>query len=348
MNSQLFKTLPAVNKIHKECPLSNIAYQKILQDRQDLKNILSGKDNRFIFILGPCSAWPKEAVFEYADKLSKLNKQLEKYFKLVMRVYIQKPRSIHGWKGSINQPDIFSEPNIVAGIKYSRSMMINIIEKGVPIADEALYTQTIAYFSDLPSWYAIGARSSEDQEHRLLAAVLDMPVGLKNPTSGSISIGANSVAVAQQPHVAVFNSQEIHTKGNQYAHLVLRGGHNGPNYAVQNLEEAQIEFQKHQILHPSIIIDASHDNCIIQNKKDHYHQIEIILETVKMLKKRSDLRALVKGFMLESFIKNGNQTIDLNQPEKIDFNGLSITDPCLGWEETELLLFKLMRIIADD
>lgn len=348
MNSKFIRTLPTVKKILKEIPLSDIARQKILQDRQELKNIISGKDKRYIFILGPCSVWPREAVFEYADKLSKLNKQLKKYVKLVMRVYIQKPRSIHGWLGSINQPDIFSKPNIEAGIKYSRSMMIKIIEKGVPIADEALYTQTIDYFLDLPSWYAIGARSSEDQEHRLLASVLDMPVGLKNPTSGSLSIAANSVSVAQHPHVAVFNSKEIHAQGNHYAHLVLRGGQNGPNYAVQNLEEAKIEFQKHQILHPSIVIDASHDNCIIKNKKDHYHQIKIILDTVKMLKKRKDLRSLVKGFMLESFIKNGNQAIDLNQPEKIDFDGLSITDPCLGWEETELLLFELVRIISDD
>ncbi|QBR83426.1 3-deoxy-7-phosphoheptulonate synthase [Legionella israelensis] len=340
MNYTVIKTLPPVEDIIQAFPLSPSAQAKIQQDRREVKNILEGKDDRLLMIIGPCSAWPKEAVLKYAKKLLKLNELVKDKLKLIMRVYIQKPRTTKGWTGPVNQPDIFSPPDIEAGIKYTRDMMIKVIEMGLPIADEALFTHNAKGFLELLSWVAIGARSSEDQEHRIFASALDCPVGLKNPTHGSLAIAVNSIIAAQHPHVAVFDRDEVQTHGNQYAHLVLRGANHAPNYSIQHLEEAKRQMDKHHIHHPSLIIDASHDNCLVDGKKDYRLQPSIILNLLKDLKSRPDLRKLVKGFMVESFLQEGKQTVNIKQPKTVDLSGLSITDPCLGWQKTEELLLQ--------
>ncbi|KTD15859.1 3-deoxy-7-phosphoheptulonate synthase [Legionella israelensis] len=340
MNYTVIKTLPPVEDIIQAFPLSPSAQAKIQQDRREVKNILEGKDDRLLMIIGPCSAWPKEAVLKYAQKLLKLNELVKDKLKLIMRVYIQKPRTTKGWTGPVNQPDIFSPPDIEAGIKYTRDMMIKVIEMGLPIADEALFTHNAKGFLELLSWVAIGARSSEDQEHRIFASALDCPVGLKNPTHGSLAIAVNSIIAAQHPHVAVFDRDEVQTHGNQYAHLVLRGANHAPNYSIQHLEEAKRQMDKHHIHHPSLIIDASHDNCLVDGKKDYRLQPSIILNLLKDLKSRPDLRKLVKGFMVESFLQEGKQTVNIKQPKTVDLSGLSITDPCLGWQKTEELLLQ--------
>ncbi|QDP71954.1 3-deoxy-7-phosphoheptulonate synthase [Legionella israelensis] len=340
MNYTVIKTLPPVEDVIQAFPLSPSAQAKIQQDRREVKNILEGKDDRLLMIIGPCSAWPKEAVLKYAQKLLKLNELVKDKLKLIMRVYIQKPRTTKGWTGPVNQPDIFSPPDIEAGIKYTRDMMIKVIEMGLPIADEALFTHNAKGFLELLSWVAIGARSSEDQEHRIFASALDCPVGLKNPTHGSLAIAVNSIIAAQHPHVAVFDRDEVQTHGNQYAHLVLRGANHAPNYSIQHLEEAKRQMDKHHIHHPSLIIDASHDNCLVDGKKDYRLQPSIILNLLKDLKSRPDLRKLVKGFMVESFLQEGKQTVNIKQPKTVDLSGLSITDPCLGWQKTEELLLQ--------
>jgi len=341
MNYTIIKKLPPVEEIIQAYPLSEAAQKRVIQDRQEVKNILEGRDQRFLMIIGPCSAWPVDAVLEYASRLAKLNDKLNHALKLIMRVYIQKPRTTKGWTGPVNQPDVFSFPDIEAGVRYTRDMMVKVIEMGLPIADEALFTHNAKGFIELLSWVAIGARSAEDQEHRIFASALDCAVGMKNPTHGSLAIGVNSIVAAQHPHVAVFDGDEVQTKGNQHAHLVLRGANHAPNYSLPHLEEVLQHMTKHHIQNPAVIVDASHDNCLVHGKKDFRRQPKIVMDIINSLKKRPDLRQLVKGFMVESYLKEGSQAVNLDNPTALDLSGLSITDPCLGWEETEEFLLSL-------
>ncbi len=347
MNYTVIKKLPPIEEMMQDFPVSSQAYQRIYQDRQEIKAILEGVDQRFVMIIGPCSAWPKPAVLEYAERLLELNEKVKHVLKLVMRVYIQKPRTTTGWTGPVNQSDVFAFPDIESGIRYTRDMMIKVIEMGLPIADEALFIHNAKGFLELLSWVAIGARSSEDQEHRIFASALDCAVGLKNPTHGSLTIGVNSIVAAQYPHVAVLDGNEVQTHGNRYAHLVLRGSNHAPNWSIEHLEEVRQQMIKHKLYNQSVIIDASHDNCLVNGKKDHTLQPKIIFEILENLNQRPELRNLVKGFMVESFLQAGNQNVDLKNPEAINLSGLSITDPCLGWDETEAFLLKLanMRIL---
>lgn len=345
MNYSIIKKLPSMEDLLQEFPLSEKNKERIIQDRKEVKEIIEGKDPRLLIIVGPCSAWPREAVLEYATRLLKLNEALKHRLKIIMRVYIHKPRTIKGWAGPLTQPNPFLEEDIESGLRYTREMMVKIISMGLPIADEALFIQQEKGFLELLSWLAIGARSSENQEHRVFASAIDFPVGLKNPTHGTLIIGVNSVIAAQQSHVTIWDGFEIKTMGNPYAHLVLRGSNQKPNYSIKHLEEVKNYMEINQVSNPSIIIDASHDNCIVKGKKDHKQQIKVVLNTIKNLKKRPKLKKLVKGFMIESFLKEGQQIV--TDIEKAwDLNGLSITDPCLGWEETEKLLFELVKQIS--
>src|SRR3990167_5931995 len=346
MNYTIIKKLPKVESLLQAFPLTHTACIKIAEDRKEVKDILAGNDKRLLIIVGPCSAWPKEAVFEYAKRLAKVNEKVKKTLKIVMRVYIQKPRTTKGWTGPVNQPDVFANPDIEKGVRYTREMMIKVIEIGLPIADEALFTHNAKGFLELLSWVAIGARSAEDQEHRIFASAIDCAVGMKNPTHGSIAIGVNGVVAAQHPHVAVFDGYEVQTQGNPYAHLVLRGGNHAPNYSATFLEEVKRYMDSHHIQNPSVMIDASHDNCLKNGKKDHSLQPQIVFEVLDSVKNRSDLKTLVKGFMLESFIKEGHQKIDDKNAATVDLQGLSITDPCLSWDHTEAFLLQLMEKVA--
>ena len=341
MNITIIKKLPSVEDIIERFPLSESGHRKINRDRNEIKNILEGKDSRFLVIVGPCSAWPMEAVLEYAHKLKNLEEKLKDHIKIVMRVYIQKPRTTKGWTGPINQPDPLKKANIENGIYYAREMMVKVVELGLPIADEVLFTHNAKSFQELLSWVAIGARSTEDQEHRIFASALGCAVGLKNPTYGSIDIGVNSVVAAQHPHIAILDGHEVQTHGNPYAHLVLRGGQQGTNYSKEHIKIAEKEMEKHGIQNPAIIVDASHDNCKVDGKKFHRQQIKVVREVLETMKNENELRKVVKGFMIESFIKEGNQKIDPTHPENIDLGGLSLTDPCLDWEQTEELLLEL-------
>lgn len=341
MNYMPIKMLPSVEEIMQRYPLSKSGFDKIMTDRQEIKYILEGKDDRLLIIVGPCSAWPDEAVFEYAKRLKEVNEQVKHALKIVMRVYIQKPRTTKGWTGPVNQPDPFAEPDIKAGIYYARNMMVKVIEMGLPIADECLFTHNARGFSELVSWFAIGARSSEDHEHRIFASGAACPVGMKNPTHGALDIGINSVIAAQHSHVAAIDGYAVKTFGNPYAHLVLRGSNKAPNYSLAHLEKVQREMTFHQVKNPAVLIDVSHDNCLIKGKKNHNAQPDIIFEVMEYLKNRPDLRQIMKGFMIESYLKEGNQKVEHCTPSAIDLDGLSITDPCLSWEKTASLLFEL-------
>nr|WP_241972218.1 3-deoxy-7-phosphoheptulonate synthase [Legionella cherrii] len=344
MSYSVLKKLPPVEEIIQEIPLSPLAHQQIARDREEVKAILEGRDHRLLMIVGPCSAWPKKAVLEYARRLVQLNKKVKHELKLIMRVYIQKPRTTKGWTGPVNQPDLFSAPDIASGIKYTRDMMVKVIEMGLPIADEALFTHNAKGFLELLSWVAIGARSSEDQEHRIFASSLDCAVGLKNPTHGSLAIGVNSIVASQHDHVAVFDGYEVQTHGNPHAHMVLRGSNHAPNYSIAHLKEVKHHMDMHQIINPSIIVDVSHDNCLVDGKKNHQLQPSIALNVLESIQSHPDLKKLVKGFMVESFIKEGNQKVDAMNPDDLDLSGLSITDPCLSWEQTETFLLELAKM----
>lgn len=344
MNITVIKKISPAEEIIQRFPLGEKEHKKISQDRNEIKDILGGKDKRLLLITGPCSAWPKEAVWEYARRLKALESKARKNLKIVMRVYIQKPRTTKGWTGPVNQPDPRARPDIEAGILYCREMMARIVELGLPIADEALFTHNAKPFVELLSWIAIGARSVEDQEHRVFASALPCAVGMKNSTAGSIKIGVNSIVAAQYPHVAALNGYEVETHGNPYAHLVLRGGETGTNYSTKHIESAKKEMEKHGIVNPAIVIDASHDNCLLNGVKNHDSQISVIRECMETFRKNPDLLKIVKGFMLESFIKEGNQKVDAGAPDKLDRGGLSITDPCLGWDDTEKLILELNKL----
>ncbi|MEN9946536.1 MAG: hypothetical protein RLZZ293_922 [Pseudomonadota bacterium] len=341
MSFEIIKKVPTSEEIMQKIPLSDLAYQSIAEHKQQIEAILRGDDKRLLLIVGPCSAWPEDAVVEYAKRLKKLSDQVQDKIKLVMRVYIQKPRTVKGWTGPINQPNPLQEPDIEAGIWYCRKLMTQVVEMGLPIADECLFTHNSRGFQELLSWVAIGARSTEDQEHRIFASSLECPVGMKNPTHGSLKIAVNSIMAAQNSHYAVFDGYEVKTSGNKFAHLVLRGSNEQPNYANQYLYEVASIFEKSSVVNPAIIIDVSHDNCIINGVKDHNAQAKIVLDILADIQDKPQLSKLVKGFMLESFIKGGKQNIEtvLN----IDLDGLSITDPCLSWDSTE----QLIKQVAD-
>lgn len=332
------RKLPTSDEIISAHPLSEAGYATIAKDREEVRAILSGEDDRLLFIVGPCSAWPFVAALEYGQRLAKLAEEVKDDLKLIMRVYIQKPRTTKGWTGPVNQPDPFADPDVEKGAMYARSLMVKLIELGLPIADEAVFTHNARGFIELLSWVAIGARSTEDQEHRIFASAQDCPVGMKNPTSGSIKIGVNSVIAAQRHHTAVFDGYQVETSGNAYAHLVLRGGANGPNYHLDDLFKAQKLLEEQDLENTSLVIDASHENCRVQGDKNPEYQRDVIREVMYNLQKHPDLRRTVKGFMLESFLKTGNQKVEKLTPESIDVHGLSITDPCLGWEATEELI----------
>lgn len=344
MSYKVIKQLPDIDELLKDMQLSENGKKSVKQNRLEIENILSGKDDRMLLIVGPCSAWPNTAVLEYAKRLANLTSRVEHKMKLVMRTYIQKPRTIKGWTGPVNQPDPLLPPDIEKGIKYCHKLMVDVVEMGLPIADEALFTHNARGFLELLSWVAIGARSGEDQEHRIFASSLDLPVGIKNPTHGSLKIGVNSIVAAQHQHVAVFDGYEVETDGNPYAHLVLRGGAGKPNYDVASIEEARQHLLKNEVVNPAVIVDVSHDNCLINGKKDHMAQVEIIKDVIKNVRDVPELRQVVKGFMLESFILPGNQNIET--VENCNLDGLSITDPCLGWDDTEKLILELADIVV--
>lgn len=341
MSYKIIKKMPTTDEIIAAHPISDAAMARVKQDIKEVCDILAGRDDRLLFIVGPCSAWPSPAVLEYAKRLKKLSDSIDTKVKVLMRVYIQKPRTVRGWLGPVNQPDPFAPADISKGIAYCRDMMVKIVEMGLPIADEALFTHNAKGFAELLSWMAIGARSVEDQEHRIFASGADCPVGMKNGTSGSIDVAVNAISAAQHKHVAVIDSYQVETGGNPYAHLVLRGGETGPNYHPEHIHAAKKMFEKHRIKNPAILIDGSHDNCKVDGVKDGARQASVLQESMTYMKTDPEYRRLVRGFMVESFLKGGSQKVEAATPETIDRGGLSITDPCLGWEETEKLLTEV-------
>jgi 3-deoxy-7-phosphoheptulonate synthase len=343
LNFTVVRKLPAMESIIERYPLPKKAEAQIAKDRAEVHDIIAGRDERLLLLVGPCSAWPSEAVLTYAKRLKKLSDTVSKKIKIVMRVYIQKPRTIKGWLGPVNQPDPYEPPDIAEGAAYCRDMMVKIVGLGMPIADEAVFTHNAKGFAELLSWMAIGARSVEDQEHRIFASGSFCAVGMKNGTTGSIEVAVNGIVAAQHKHHAVWEGHQVETQGNPYAHLVLRGGRAGPNYGIEHILEAQNLFEKHKVRNPAVIIDASHDNSMIGSVKVPEQQAMVVREILAVRKVNPVIRKLVKGFMIESFLKEGSQKIEKCTTKTIDREGLSVTDPCLGWDATEKLIREMTK-----
>lgn len=343
MNYKVVKQIKLPQVYRCTMLLNETIRSSVLKHRHQIKSILKNEDSRFILIIGPCSAWPSQAVLNYAKRLKTLIDEYEQILKIVLRVYIHKPRSSVGWAGPVSQPDLFASPDFEAGLVYCSEMLTQIAPLDIPIASELLFPHHQENFLDLLSWAAIGARSSENPEHRILASRLNLPVGLKNPTNGAVEAGINSVVAAQSEHDCILDQYHVRTLGNEWAHLVLRGGINSPNYSLQHLNLVYEKMRLQNVKHPAVLIDASHDNCLLNGIKQYQTQPNIIYGIIENLFVNPHLQSVVKGFMVESFIERGNQSIE---SQSLNLNGLSITDPCLGWDETEEFIHRFSQLLV--
>ncbi len=319
---------------------------KQIKDENDkaLRDIFEGRDNRFIVIVGPCSADEEESVCDYARRLSEVSKLISDKIFTIVRVYTGKPRTTgEGYKGMMHQPDPNGEPNMAEGIKAIRNMYLRVIrETGLPIADEMLYPSNLPYVDDILSYIAIGARSVENQQHRLTSSGIDVPVGMKNPMSGDLSVMFNSIRAAQQSHDFIYGDDEVKSSGNPLAHAIMRGSVNRrgvhiQNYHYEDLILAADMYDAGKYANPAVIVDANHSN----SKKIHTEQPRIVKDILHSRSCSDRLKKLVKGVMIESYIMGGNQGNDI----KGHIYGKSITDPCLSFEDTKKLLLEMYQIL---
>ncbi|KMQ50265.1 phospho-2-dehydro-3-deoxyheptonate aldolase [Chitinispirillum alkaliphilum] len=313
---------------------------KEVKEKRDiqLRKVMENGDERFVVVVGPCSAHNEDAVCEYVSRLAAVQQKVEDKLLIIPRIYTNKPRTTgEGYKGMAHQPNHLESPNLVEGILAIRKMHIRALsESGLSSADEMLYPNNHSYLDDLLCYVAVGARSVENQQHRLTASGLDIPVGMKNPTSGDLKVALNSVYAAQIPHSFSYNGYEVSTDGNQYSHLILRGAvdHHGqviPNYHHEDLMYAAEQYEKRSLKNPAIFVDTNHDN----SGKRYKEQSRIALEVMRSRKYSSLLNRYIRGLMIESYIEEGSQKPDEN------VFGKSITDPCLGWDETERLIYTI-------
>lgn len=345
MSFKNIRKMLSVSDVQRLTPLTDdIKSIKDENDRQ-LRDIFSGKDNRFIVIVGPCSADDEDAVCDYAHRLAKVRDKLKDKLFIVMRVYTGKPRTTgEGYKGMMHQPDPNKAPNMCEGILAIRRMYLKVIkETGLAIADEMLYPSNLPFVEDILSYIAVGARSVENQQHRLTASGIDCPVGMKNPMSGDLSVMFNSIKAAQQSHDFLYNGYEVMTSGNPYTHCIMRGSVNKrgvhlQNYHYEDLMLATEMYEKADYKNPAIIVDSNHSN----SKKNHMEQPRIIKDVLHSRRCSDKLKEIVKGVMIESYIEGGNQTCSADTPH---IYGKSITDPCLSFEDTETLLNEIAELI---
>ncbi|MBI4685424.1 MAG: 3-deoxy-7-phosphoheptulonate synthase [Nitrospirae bacterium] len=342
MSFNYIMEMPSVREILERIPLSE-ELKKIKGKRDsEITAVLKRESEKFLVIIGPCSADNEDAVCEYVSRLARLQDEVKEKIILIPRIYTNKPRTTgEGYKGMAHQPKPTEEPNMVKGLKAIRKMHIRAMkESHLTAADEMLYPGNYPYLEDILSYVAVGARSVENQLHRLTISGLDVPSGMKNPTGGDIEVMLNSVQAAQMPHVFVYNGWEVKTTGNPLTHCILRGavdpyGSNIPNYHYEDLMRLAEIYKKRNLLYPAIIVDTNHANS---NKKFH-EQPRIAKEVMRSRQDSKTLRNKVKGLMIESYLMEGSQKISEN------IYGKSITDPCLGWEDSERLVMDLAEYI---
>jgi len=332
--------IPSAREIIESLPMPKELSALKAERDTEIKKIFTGESDKLALIIGPCSADNEDSVCEYIEKLAAIQERVKDKIVIIPRIYTNKPRTFGtGYKGMLHQPDPTETPNIVEGLKAIRRMHIRAISiSHLTSADEMLYPTNYPYLEDILSYVAIGARSVENQSHRLTVSGLDIPVGMKNPTSGDIEVMLNSVQAAQLSHVFIYNEWEVETSGNPYAHAVLRGsvnfhGQHFANYHYEDLHRVLHAYKKRDLKNPAIIIDTNHSN----SGKNYKEQPRIVREVLASCRFNPDLRNVIKGFMIESYLLEGAQDFT-----GTDF-GRSITDPCLGWDDT----FKLIMDIAE-
>ena len=341
MNMDFVRKLPIPMEVKEMYPVSEQAAKAKVARDEEIKKVFTGESNKFILIIGPCSADREDAVLEYISRLKKLQDKIEDKILIIPRIYTNKPRTTgDGYKGMLHQPDADKSPDLLKGIIAIRKLHMSALnETGLGCADEMLYPSNYRYLNDLLSYVAIGARSVENQEHRLTASGFDIPVGMKNPTSGDLSVMMNSITAAQHSHMFIYRGWEVKTHGNPLSHAILRGyvnkhGQSMPNYHFEDLNFLCELYAKSGLSNPAAIIDTNHSN----SGKDHLKQIMISKEVLHSRRYSNEIKKLVKGLMIESYLEDGCQKTS-------DVYGKSITDPCLGWEKTERLVFDLADML---
>ena len=336
------RVLPSPEEIIGELPLSRSAAEtKALRDKE-ISKVFTGEDDRMILVIGPCSADREEPVIDYIHRLAFLQEQVRDKIIMIPRIYTNKPRTTgEGYKGMVHQPNPDGKPDMLKGLMAIRHLHIRAIsETGLSSADEMLYPDNYYYLSDVLSYIAVGARSVENQQHRLVASGIEMPVGMKNPTSGDISVMLNSITAAQHPQTFISRGWEVTTDGNPLTHAVLRGstdnrGRCVPNYHYEDLIHLYEEYSARGLKNTALIIDTNHSN----SGKQYLEQVRICKEVLHSCRHSGDIKKLVKGFMIESYLEDGCQKIGDG------VYGKSITDPCLGWEKTERLVLDMAELL---
>ena len=336
------RKLPIPMEVKKLFPVTDELEKLISKRAVEIRDIFTGKSDRLALIIGPCSADNEDSVIDYISRLREVQDKVADKILIIPRIYTNKPRTTgDGYKGMLHQPNPNENPDMYKGIVAIRQMHLRALkETGFSCADEMLYPENYRYLSDLLAYVAIGARSVENQQHRLTASGLDIPVGMKNPTSGDVSVMMNSITAAQHKHTFLYRGWEVHSEGNPLAHAILRGyvnkhGQSMPNYHFEDLVHLAETYSQSGLQNPGVIIDTNHAN----SGKKYLEQVRIAKEVLHSCRHDVDVKKLVKGFMIESYIEDGAQKIG----ECI--YGKSITDPCLGWEKTEKLIFDMADLL---
>lgn len=333
--------LPTPEEIRRKYPLDAELAKKKAEFDKEVRKVFTGESDKFILVIGPCSADREDAVLDYIKRLRVIQEKVKDVILIIPRVYTGKPRTTGaGYKGMLHQPDAHQAPDMLKGILAIRKLHMDVIrETGFSSADEMLYPENYAYLSDVLSYIAVGARSVEDQQHRLLASAIDVPVGMKNPTSGDMGVLMNSIQAAQGTHTFIFRGWEVDTLGNDVAHAVLRGyvdkdGTTHPNYHYEDLANLAQLYKEKKYKNPAVIVDCNHSN----SGKKFIEQIRIAKEVLHSTRHNKEIYDLVKGLMIESYIEDGNQKVEEG------VYGKSITDACLGWEKTEKLILDIANL----
>lgn len=342
MNMNFERRLPTADEIKLQYPLSALHTEAKKARDKMIADVFLGKSDKFILIIGPCSADCTDSVMDYTYRLAKIQEQVKDKIIIIPRIYTNKPRTTgDGYKGMVHQPNPNEKPDMLKGIMAIRDLHAQVIsETGFFCADEMLYPENYSYLSDILSYVAVGARSVENQQHRLVSSGMDIPVGMKNPTSGDYSVMINSIVAATHSHTFIYNGWEVTTQGNPLAHAILRGsvnkhGQSLPNYHYEDLIRLYDIYAEKDIDNMALIVDANHAN----SNKQYLEQIRICKEVLHSCRHSEDIKKLVKGFMIESYIEDGCQKIGEG------VYGKSITDPCLGWEKSEKLIFDIADLL---
>ena len=338
MSMNFHRKLPLPEVVKAEFPLTERMVQVKAQRDDSIKAVFNGQSDKFLLIIGPCSADHREPVLEYLSRLRILQEQVADKIVIIPRIYTNKPRTTgQGYKGMLHQPDPEAKPDMYRGIVAIRDLHLSALrDYDFSCADEMLYPENYRYLSDLLSYVAIGARSVENQQHRLTASGIEAPVGMKNPTGGDLSVMMNAIVAAQASHTFLYRGWEVSTEGNPYAHAILRGyidfaGRSTSNYHYEDLLRVEELYEKSNLANPSIIVDTNHNN----SGKKYLEQIRIAKDIVHSRRENADIKRLVKGLMIESYLEDGAQGVGEHT------FGKSITDPCLGWEKTQQLILEL-------